>query len=705
MQIVLSVKINNQSINSYLETIRVLSDYPVFTWSYDLFNAVSVIDEYTGETVVNTEIPQLGYELRISTFSTNIGTDNFIGNRVQTDFINSQNKFWNYVGIPLERGTTYYGQVYIRDEINNQSEWHTFCFKYNALPSILTASISPGIGSINEDLNLSYVFNDEDGDAEFGSIIRWFKNGIYQSQLNNLTTVQSNLLQIGDTWSPDISPGDSYEYGERYFVPSVKIVSTAQVVSEAYITPEFPNENDILKANYECGVGCDKDKSSIRWYINNQLVSEYNDQNYIRPIILIGDVVRFEVKSENGSIFVSSKVVEISSSDFVVYNIKIDGEENSLEVYSLNPVVKWEVYKPKNKNIEYVSIKIGTFYDANNVYSTTLNYGTNSFVVPNGLLNKGIDYYISIAVGDTTFLTKYTMSHFRTTGSRWDTSVDNSTGWTIETLIIVGDGKTGDFNEEQYQVIHFHDGTKFGEVRIYNTKIGFMSNVLTMSDVVVTTGVNILTICGKNNNMRIYLNRKLVLNADGLFLNLTTDRKLIVGNRNEEAFIVGYKYFYYTTSGVYYPGVSSEYSLVHFYTYLEFDYSEIVSLKGYLSSSDEFKIFAVNPDDENDGSSIYKIISDIEVKASAVSRTFAPINHIKSSPDGKMAVFSHYKGTSVITSYLINPFDYEIIFVDNGVVKKPDENGWDLVKNFEGEGVSFDEDGLHINTLTLSRGN
>ena len=56
----------------------------------------------------------------------------------------------------------------------------------------------------------------------------------------------------------------------------------------------------------------------------------------------------------------------------------------------------------------------------------------------------------------------------------------------------------------------------------------------------------------------------------------------------------------------------------------------------------------------------------------------------------------------MINGYLINPFNQQLIFVDNiGQVTYtyPNESGWELVQNTGFTAAYIDSDGLNINTL------
>lgn len=705
MTIDITVKVNNVLTNS--DPIRITSGYPVINWDYECPLNIT-IDEY-GAIETIEKPAQKSYELKIATSNENIGTNIFVGNVVNTGIITSEATFWTYIGVPLKRGYIYYCQIRITDEFNRTSDWKTFTFAYNSLCYLTNIYITPEVPLATNDIFLYYDFLDnDDGDIESGTIIRWYKNDIHQRQFDNINTIKSEFLQIDDRWYAEIIPSDGFEYGAKYISPVVKINKNNVILSNLYILPNNPNENDILSVDYSCSEMSEFENVSIRWFINEQLIQKFNDEKTIRYEFNPGDTVRYDITPSFQNNYKSSPTITILPSDFVVYNITIDGLIEPLDVSSISPVVRWKVHKSATKNINFVSVRIGTFFEASNIYEEVFEeQNKDIFNIPLNLLQKGVDYYVSVAVSDTNVFNEYASAHFRTIGSEWENYVNNETGWTIETMFSINPNIT-EFDPAKYQIIRFSDGTKFGEVRIYKDKIGFASRAFKFQDgEISTSGFKILTIVGQLSDIKIYLDKELILNATGLFTQTTESKKLEFGNTTGLEFDVKYKYFYYTTQGAYYPSTSNVYTDIKFHKFLTFEDNEIVSLIGYattqtLSSSQDYKFFGVNPDKENKGSSIYAIGPKESFRASTVSRTFSPINKIRISPDGKKKAFAHAKGVSIISGYTVDIFDNKLDFiVDTSLYSSsyPDNKGWDLVTNSSIESVYIDPNGLNINTL------
>lgn len=697
MSLKLTIKINNQLAYDHdasLLPMRVSNEYPMITWSIDTEDRASV-DTSTGSVTQEGVFGQFSYDIRISTSDLNIATDSFIGLVSQTGVVESKNRFWQYSGTPLVRGGMYYGQIKVVDDTDRDSSWDTFTFFYNSLPSVSDVVISPTAPSVNDDLQLSYDFFDADGDTESGSIIRWFKNGVYQKQHDNNTAVGNEFMQNGDKWMADVYPSDRYEFGVRVSSREVMIEKTSITVSNVKVLPRNPTINNILMADYRISNEIEEENVFIKWYINNQLNSTLNNNKFIKPSLEVGDIVRCEVRHIDEVTYVSSSNVTVIDSDFVVRDIMVDGKVEPLDVSSVKPSVRWRTYIPDGKELNFISIRIGKFYDDDSIYSTVLNTNKEVFSIPGGLLQKGVDYYISIAASDSSVFDKYTSSHFRIRGSRWEQLVDNATGWTIEALLFT------DEDTNSNHILRISDGTRFAEIKISRDGL-----VLISGEVIEYTLENlffnkskILTIAGKGDNIKIYIDRVLVIDGSGILTQESSSKFLELGRATSGNYIFNYKYLFYTVSGYFLPGDSSEYTDMKFHTFMEFEDNEVIALSEYVQGEN---VFGLNPDNENNNGAVYIIRSKGKINSSTVARTFTPINNINISNDKNKIVCAHSSGVTIINGYMISSFDKELIFVgSDGVVGDvlPDSDGWQLIQSARGESAYFDENGFNINTL------
>lgn len=692
----LTLKINNQLSTSQ---IRIIDGRPTLNWSFTELVAVNV-SEYTGIIQNSNDIPQSTYEIRISFGSnTNIGNDAFYGNIIQTGVVSSTDKFWRYDGPNLERGGVYHGQIRVEDNVERNTGWVSFSFRFNTLPIITNIYLDPSVPSVNTDIDLHYTMYDADGDTESGTKVRWFKNGVHQPELDNLTAAASRFLQNGETWLADVFPSDGYEYGSRYSTNSVLVSTSAPVVTEANISPTNPTENDILRVNTGHTGNLNISKSSIRWFVNGILERDFNDQEYARLDVSAGDTVNYEIKPNESTSFVASETVTILAAKFAVYNLRIDGNINPLDVSTLRPILTWNIHKPIGQDVRYISINVGSYYGASDIHSEVQQTDILSYTIPGNLLHRGSDYYVSVSVSATTTFDGYTMSHFRLTGSRWQEAVSNTTGWTIEAILVIDSASQEDFDETKYQVIRIQDGNMFAEVRLHNQKMSLMSTLITYSDIIDTTGNNAIIICGINQDIKVYHNGVLVINGTGLMSQSSTSKLLEIGVGTQTALIASYKEINYTVDGYYDPIISGEFSNIQFYSFVEVPGFGVDAITSYAAGGTEMKVFGLNPDNLNDSGAIYSIQQGESLEATTVSRTFSPINRIHNSANGKYSVFAHSRGSAIFSSYFLsdNDFIHNTDFVTSQSV--PTVNGWELVQNIGQNAAYLETDGLHINTL------
>jgi len=695
MGLALNLKLNNQSVSDHLSSVVIVNDHFTLSWDFDILDKISV-DTDTGKTTDVGDFDQVGYEVKISNSDYEIGNSGFVGDASRTGYVATRELFWNYSGFPLSRGSRYYGQVYAIDDANRTTELATFSFLYNSVPVASNLLVSPNLPSPTDDLVLTYDYLDMDEDVESGTVIRWFKNGVHQRQFDNSKNIRSTFLQNNDLWNADVYPSDGLEHGVRATSDQVKVLSTAITVSNLEILPTHPNPDDIIKANYGISDEFEEENVLIRWYVNSVIRQEFNDQKCVKLNIIPGDVVRFEIKHINSPTYVASSNTTVVLSDYVVYDIKIDGKTNPLDVSTISPHVRWKRFTPSGESVNFISIKIGTFFESNNIYSTTITGDRNVFTIPPNTLEKGRDYYIGISLSRTEVFSNYTTSNFRISGSRWEEDVSNSTGWTMETMFSTNTPSEAD--KTDYNTIRINDGSRFAEIRMYADKISLISGS-TKEYAVSTITNNFLGVIGKNDDIKIYLNRELIIDGTGVLTQESSVKSLELAHESStSAFTISYKYFFYTTSGYFLPGESSEYTNLQFHEYIEFQNSDIVSLQGYVGGK---HLFGLNSNSDTESSSIYLLGTGDSEKVGAIARSYSPISKINKSPDGTKTIAAHANGVSIITGYVINPFSHELEFVsDAGVLNEvtPNASGWELVENTHIGSAYFETDGFHIDT-------
>jgi hypothetical protein len=180
----------------------------------------------------------------------------------------------------------------------------------NTPPVASDLAVTPSSPKTTDSLVGSYVYSDADGDAELGSEIRWFENGVLQSAYDDFRMVPASSTTKGEVWYFTVKPKDGTDFGTLQTSPSVTIQNTPPEASNLTITPSSPKLTDNIVGNYNYSDtdGDAENGSEIRWYRDDVLQSAYNDQLLIPSNTTAnGQAWYFAVKPRDGEAFGSPK--------------------------------------------------------------------------------------------------------------------------------------------------------------------------------------------------------------------------------------------------------------------------------------------------------------------------------------------------------------------------------------------------------------
>lgn len=681
-----SLYINN---NSYTDSsIKIVDPYPIITWDYSLIDRIEIS---SSSSSIAVPLNVMDFEVKIGNSPTSLGSDSFNGNIINLEITDYDLPYWRYREARLVRGNTYYGQIRITDELNNSSEWKTFEFQYNSLPTVSNYYISPTVPTINDNLELNYTFNDQDGDSERSTEVWWYKNGVHESQFDNLNTINKENLEYGDIWVAHIYPSDGYELGQTAITSAVTVNKDTPIAQNLSIEPSDPTINDPLFAKYDF-VGED-DKSIIKWYVNNSLVTGATTK-FVRLDLNVDDEVRFEVKPSDGEkqgTFLASPTYTIGKSKLQITDILINSEPEPLKISNLTPSISWKVYSP-NRNFTKILLKIGTSPGSDNIHSVVLDV-QYSYIIPDNILKNGIDYYVSIAAKDDDETGEYSISHFRTSGSRWEGNVSNSTGWTFEITAKItsvdppsssssssssvssssssSSSSVTNINSNFYHGVRLYDGSKFCELRI------FLDSIIIISDETKEvlkdfSNFNIITVCGKDDDFYVYVNYELVYDGSNKLTKLTNQKLIEFGAIGESSYTTAeYINVFYTTEGSFLPSESSQYYDLQYNKYYDTDGSI-----DFISGSPGGNIYcSVSSDKNNNSSTVYKLTDYKKpIKVIPVANNIVKVNRINKDPSNKFTYFCHDLGVTLFENYLLTSFNSNTNFT----LQRAEESNWTL---------------------------
>lgn len=615
------IRINGQQSSDVLTPV-VAGFKPVFTWDFI---------EDPGFT------SQDSFELSIGDDSVGWGSSYFLGN-LFNEVVNSSANSYEYYLNNLSRGVNYYGQIRAFNKDGSSTDWYTFLFMLNQLPMVINYSLSPENPNTSENIDLYYTYFDIDNHDQQGTKIRWYKNGIVQNTYDDLCTLPSSALSVGDVWNAKIVPSDGIEYGSVYETNSIEVISANLSLSNISIFPLDANINDILKVEYDINTseyfGSVSDVI-FEWYINDELVPDSNTK-YIRLKLIPGDVVFVVIKITDGeTVFSQSMSSELVIQDVVwnVFNLKVNGLTSNYVLSDLTPFVEWNIYKTTaehNQLPAYFRLLVTkTPSISSSIFDTGfVVYTKNNFVIPKDILQRGKKYFIYVAAGDSQNIdeTLYAQQEFQMAGSSWNNLVNNSTGWTIEFKLSVTSSPTAD-GAEPNMGLYIHDGTYFCTVVLGLRNISFTSSS-NISYVIPTSDSNLsiartFIVAGKNNDVKIFMDNKLILSIDGGLLHKSKLKQIEYGDIDSQNINSGVFYFIrYSTDGAF----SFDNSPVNTNT---FYFSSIGKLKNGQIQYIQDDIISWLPDDTEESSKLIKFNpNSMSVLLPTVVKNFSPITSI-----------------------------------------------------------------------------
>ena len=204
-------------------------------------------------------------------------------------------------------------------EMGVANTYGPFSVDNNEEPVVTGVAISPSSPFSADKLTASYEFQDPDGDAESGTEIEWYKNGAKQTQYSSLKELPGSATKRDENWYFIVKPKDGKEFGRETKSPTVKIKNSPPVAAEVKLEPANPGSDDNLNAIYTYEDADDDPEVDvqIRWYLNNELKSQYNDRATIPSQDTVkGQAWHFTIQVSDGIIageLVKSNVASVGN--------------------------------------------------------------------------------------------------------------------------------------------------------------------------------------------------------------------------------------------------------------------------------------------------------------------------------------------------------------------------------------------------------
>ena len=187
----------------------------------------------------------------------------------------------------------------------------------NSPPSV--SNVGLNMPRTTDNLNLTYNYQDPDNDPEYGTLIRWYKDGQLQSGWNDQVTIHSSATRKGEVWNVTVTPSDGTDLGNPVSSPDRVVINSPPVINSAEITPSDPIASDnlsLVHTSYDVD-GDAVNISDTVWYVDDSRVSAFDGLTTIPSVAIRNGDVWYAIlqvnDSEDGSIWFTTPSVTIGS--------------------------------------------------------------------------------------------------------------------------------------------------------------------------------------------------------------------------------------------------------------------------------------------------------------------------------------------------------------------------------------------------------
>jgi hypothetical protein len=252
----------------------------------------------------------------------------------------------------------------------------------NQPPSVEDLEVTPTNPYTNDDLVLTFGYSDPEGDPEYPYMVKWYKSGVHQPSLDNLTTVDSTLTNKGENWRAYVWVNDGAAYSEYDESNIVKILNSKPTVTDVTISPPNPSSTTDISVSYSFS-DIDSDLESkidtvIQWWVDHGQGAGFEFTSHSGSILgwedtEKGDVWKAIVKPHDGE------------------NLGDQVESNTLTIGNTGPEISSLIIIPESLTslddltISYEFFDIDDDPEAAGTYKWLVDRGDGS-----GYINSGI---------------------------------------------------------------------------------------------------------------------------------------------------------------------------------------------------------------------------------------------------------------------------------------------------------------------------
>ncbi|MHA2274312.1 MAG: DUF2341 domain-containing protein [Candidatus Kariarchaeaceae archaeon] len=252
----------------------------------------------------------------------------------------------------------------------------------------------------SDDLVASWTYSDVDGDIQSSSwLIRWYKNGNLQLNLNDSITVSSLLTSKGENWHFTLRVSDGTDNSVLFTTTNVIILNTVPTASNLGITSTPRTSDDLTASWVYSDIDGDIQSTSwiIHWYKNSVLQFIYDNLTILSSSATSkGEVWNYTIQVYDGDGYSTM----YTSPSTIILN-SVPTTSNLRLVYPTpltndNLVANWTFIDADNdaEDLSWVIL-----WYKSNIIQTNLN---NSRIVTSGNTTKNQVWFFELRVSDGT---------------------------------------------------------------------------------------------------------------------------------------------------------------------------------------------------------------------------------------------------------------------------------------------------------------
>lgn len=174
----------------------------------------------------------------------------------------------------------------------------------NSPPSVSQVIVAPSSPTSLDDLQLSYLYLDPNGDPESGSSIQWTRNSAVQPNYADLLSVPASATRRGDQWRASVTPSDGGSMGSVVFSNSVTVLNAAPSAQAVQISPDTDVRSGSLlngRYTYDDPDLDPESGSALAWFLDDVQQLDLNDASRVPGARVVkGQTWRFEVRPSDG---------------------------------------------------------------------------------------------------------------------------------------------------------------------------------------------------------------------------------------------------------------------------------------------------------------------------------------------------------------------------------------------------------------------